>query len=558
MSYYSGIKINVFEVLNLEQMRKSQESKEIKIQYKFGELKKTNGTNRPIKPIDPYIDNININKTKFFSQNIIETKNKNKNDKNESLKEFLNKQNLKKLYNIYLLYSTRIQIKNFISIPNNNLYKSFSNSLLNKSIKIMKDYFNNIFNKLPDVKKSLFGTFFGKKQSVKLIIPFHNSEIIYRINADDDEKIIIMGDNHGSFHSFLRIFIRLYIKGVIDCNYKLKDGYRIVFLGDLIDRGNFGIEIMYIIFNLINVNNSHNQLNVILIRGNHEEYGTFNHYGFSEEIVHKFQTNSNNIIQKFYDFYSYCPSAIILTHLNTTYWLCHGGFPIKLLKKNDSRENMKKQIITNYDTQETDRSVIISRNIIKRANREQNNLDGLNNLSSNGFSPNTSYIPKKNELGKINNVSDDSSQIRWNDFNKNSNTQFSKRNREKGTMFNIGTNDLISFLERTKIDFIIRGHKDDVSNAMLLSNMSNKDHFIMNDLNNKEYYENHKSIPIINYPFVNGRKTIDEIATINPKLFNRMGISVGEGELYPVLTISNNSDNDRMQYPDSYVVIQKI
>jgi hypothetical protein len=261
----SLIKVFVFEVLNLEKMRKNSELTEIKTKYKFGELKKTNNkTNHPIKPIYPIIDNNNINTNKFFTKNVIE--NKKNNNENESLKEFLDAKNLKKLYNIYLLYSTRIQINNFISIPNNNLYKSFSNSLLNKSIKIMKDYFDNIFNKLPDVKKSLFGTFFTKKQPIKSVIPFHNSEIIYRINANDNEKIIIMGDNHGSFHSFLRIFIRLYIKGIIDCNYKLKEGYRIVFLGDLIDRGNFGIEIMYIIFNLINVNNSQNKLNVILIR----------------------------------------------------------------------------------------------------------------------------------------------------------------------------------------------------------------------------------------------------------------------------------------------------
>ena len=302
-----------------------------------------------------------------------------------------------------------------------------------------------------------------------------------------------MGDQHGSFHSFFRLIIRLIINGIMDENYKLVDNYKIIFLGDILDRGNYGLEIMYIILKLIIVNNNEDKLNVIINRGNHEEENTFMRYGFYLEIFKKIN-NFDKIINKFILFFKYCPSAIILDHNNIKYWLCHGGF--------------------------------------------YHNIDIMPDFNDN----NTIYIIKE---GKT-------SEIRWNDFTNNENDSNSTRGYN---IYNIGTTTLYNFLNKYNINFIIRGHSDSESNAMLLTN---KNKINQNKLNNSIWYyindkKHIKLLPsksdLISYSSKN-KKTENEIAIINPINFN------SEKELYPILTISNNCDIERNLYNDSYVVIE--
>ena len=69
-------------------------------------------------------------------------------------------------------------------------------------------------------------------------------------------------------------------------------------------------------------------------------------------------------------------------------------------------------------------------------------------------------------------------------------------------------------------------------------------------------YENNK---ILDYAKVTNKKCNEEIVTINPRLFDHVNnISKYNSNviLYPVLTISNNSDIERWQYDDSYIVIE--
>ena len=559
-SITSKIKVFIYEVLNLKELQERRPEQEFKEKYKFGKIKKSDGkTDKPIKPIQPLIRNSNVNRTKFFSRDIIETTFSSNNIK------FLkngHETSFNKLYkSVYLKYPTRVALNNFIE--NKEMYNrktEYLDDLILSSINILFDYANNIINSpinLSEIK--------------------HKSEIVYRINADDDEKIIVIGDNHGSFHSLFRIFVRWYNEGIIDNDYKLKDGYRIIFLGDVIDRGNFGIEIMYMIFKLIIANNTKDKLTVILIRGNHEEEETYRRYGFTYEVQKKFRINHSIISSNFNTFYTFCPSAIILTHAKTTYWLCHGGFPLKYINDSQNVTNVREQTEKNFENnkteknfdnnyEETTRDTIYSiDNInnadVQRMHNKQHQLNNLNEITSAGrykyigrCYPDTRNIPTRHELIKIND-SIDESQIRWNDFNSIPDTTLSSRNAESGSMFVIGTDNLTSFLKNTNIDFIIRGHTDNVSNAMLLARKKGDSHYILNDTRDKNCYNKYPK-EIITYPIIELRKTENEVATIFPKKFKRKGVAIGnELELFPVLTISNNSDNDRMQYPDSYVMI---
>ena len=248
-------------------------------------------------------NNSESNNSQFFSKNIIiNTQNKYK-EINKS------NNNIPFLYKIYKTLPARITIPKLF-----NVYKPFTEELK-----------ENIYKKIESLFKDnteIFKSYVGKD------VRENNSEIIYKINEKNpDSKIILIGDNHGSFHSFFRIILRLYVKGIITRGYKLKENYKLILLGDVVDRGNYSVELLFILLNLMLKNNDKNNLNVILIKGNHEVRGQFESNGFLEEYSNKlnFIDDINKIID---NFFKYCPSAIILNHLNTKYWLCHGGFPL--------------------------------------------------------------------------------------------------------------------------------------------------------------------------------------------------------------------------------------
>ena len=504
--------------------------------YSFGKFRETSEkTNKPIQSKEFRLEN---RKTDFlFSKNILENVNNENNNESKTIttsnetttiesrsNNFANNSvnnsvnniniNLKNklfdelllLYEEYYTYLGRQSFVNFKSLTNNNLYSRLKEKIYNNlpkllldSMQIMESYLaNNIKNEETEI---LFNNL------------NKDDEIIIKINAINNSKIIILGDQHGSFHSFFRVIIRLILQGIITKNYKLHPDYKIIFLGDIVDRGNYGVEIMYIILQLFIANNTINKLNVILNRGNHEELSTFREGGFLHEFKHKIE--NKGIQKKFTYLFKYCPSAIILTQNNIKYWLCHGGFPINF-------ENLSKTTFNFNDT---------------------NNVYINNNMK---------IGPSREKI----------SEIRWNDFINRDKYSNSERG---DNIYNIGKNKLVEFLKKYNINFIIRGHTDNENNAMVLMNTlkekitPKKDWYHINRRTNISHlnrlsnlitylnlHENNKTI-----------KNMDEIATIHPKNFiiNETKKKI-ETELCPVLTISNCCDIGRQLYNDSYVIIE--
>lgn len=521
--------------------------------YKFSKLsekKNNNKSNNSIKIITNKEKKVEYNKYQenfIFSKDII----KSKEDNNEEI-------NLKKNYkNLYELYKTFIVRNNIISIVK-----------LLKTENFLKNFYpkNNYkdLKKIIDNNMLIFWNYIKDKITIKE--DFHtNTELIYYIEEKNENNIIVIGDNHGSFHSFFRIFLRLYYQGIIDNDFKLNDKYKLILLGDLIDRGNYSFEILFILLKLMEKNNTKDNLKVILIRGNHEENETSSTYGFKNEINKKFnqeKKTNDTIYKKFMEFFYHLPSAIILKHNNTKYWLCHGGFDIKDINGNLYQNIEKKKVIFKS---------------IKE------------------------------------------SQIRWNDF---SGVEEDIDGRYQGLFKKIGNDTLFKFLNKFDIDFIIRGHNDDFSNASLLKNYDEKYNkneniqhyftkilFYINTKKNKALIDednlkertriisernyntktyrnisnrlgttrfknffpsfqksNEKKItekivqpilPVIEYN-KNNNKNNNQIATIFPKNFEKKKYFIHNNniELYPVLTISNNSDKDRRLYNDSYIIIK--
>ena len=509
------------------------------IPYSFNELSiKKKNENTLIVPKE--IKDKSSNKSLLFSKDIIKNKNSNNKISNKDLNN-----NLPFLYKLYTSLPARIYTDYILDISKNKGFKNKLNDIYVKLNKLIKD--NTIILKNYLKKNSAY------KDDKNISELKNKSEIIYNL-FENEKKIIIIGDNHGSFHSFFRIILRLYIKKIIRPGYKLKDNYKLILLGDILDRGNYATEILFILFNLMVNNNTEDNLNVIIIRGNHEVEDQYGHYFFQNELKIKLKSIPDYNIKKTEDliteFFKFCPSAIILKHFNTRYWLCHGGFPINFIKKESflsqffkKNKSIEQNINIEPDITYID-DIIYKKISLKIKNKNNDNFI---------------YVNNQDNL---------SSEIRWNDFNTINNSVCSHRNPDYSfydrTKLNckikvIGRTDLLNFLEYLDIDFIIRGHSDDYSNAMLLceNNASSIPFFYLNKKENMEYYNNSgNKTNILTYKYNdNDKKCDNEIVTINPKNFKKTESKVKDKKLFPVLTISNNCDKGRMLYSDCFIIL---
>lgn len=111
--------------------------------------------------------------------------------------------------------------------------------------------------------------------------------------SNKTEKICIIGDIHSSLASLCEILLILrdekkYFQSDLSNNKKrnkLKDNHYIFFLGDLIDRGPYSIEILCIVFGLKYLNFD----NIFIIKGNHESNKILHsYYGLDHEITKEY------------------------------------------------------------------------------------------------------------------------------------------------------------------------------------------------------------------------------------------------------------------------------
>lgn len=147
----------------------------------------------------------------------------------------------------------------------------------------------------------------------------------------DGGKVIVIGDIHSSIHSIKEILDSFLQRGIMSENFEISDEYTIIFLGDILDRGPFGLDIIHIIFRL---KNSNPFQKVIILNGNHEDVGMYTRYGFGDEI--STQLKDINDIKLIKNLLTYLPSVLFLDVNETILQLNHGGIetsysPIKFI-----------------------------------------------------------------------------------------------------------------------------------------------------------------------------------------------------------------------------------
>jgi len=137
-----------------------------------------------------------------------------------------------------------------------------------------------------------------------------------------NSRIVLVGDLHSSMSSLLNILGSLQSK----CLFAEKESFKLIsscymiFLGDIVDRGPYGIEIMTLLAQLQIANPDR----VFVVNGNHEDCEMFRQYGYAREIVKQFETQN---FMQYAAFLHYLPSVILLQMGEKMYQLCHGALP---------------------------------------------------------------------------------------------------------------------------------------------------------------------------------------------------------------------------------------
>lgn len=357
---------------------------------------------------------------------------------------------------------------------------------------------------LPIEKIEEIEKLFGEAEKImKIISNDTNGDYIYVLDVKKTDKIILFGDHHGSYHTFFRNLLRLHKFGVLNLdNFTINDGYKLIFIGDIVDRGSYALEIVYVLCKLIiNNNTDKNNPKILYNRGNHEEKPQANKDGFKNEIktktTRKYDENddddTNWLFEGFFSFINKCPSAIIINVDNQKrFWIAHGGIPLP----------NERSFLRQYDSA---KKTIDINDLIAR-------------------------------------------QIRWNDFSveKYSTINYSRSSRWWNDILTIGKEETEQFLRINNIDFIIRGHQDSYYNSFF----HNNNYYVV-----QEYEGKYNAVD-------NGQYCEHHYVNKSEKIYGAKARFIPDKQYFtdvniiPVITISTNTDYERPLVKDSFAVLR--
>jgi len=363
-----------------------------------------------------------------------------------------------------------------------------------------KEYMNNLVATIKKLK-SVYN--FDYKNN-------DNHSFIYKLNIKPTDKIICIGDIHGGFHTFYRLIRRFEIMGVLETtHYKINDGYKIIFTGDIIDRGEYSIEIFSILFKFILNNTNSGDIRIIYNRGNHEELNTFTTYGFAQEIEKKINTQISatpdkiqKLIKSHDELFNNCPAATIIECDGSRYFIAHGGFSIRDITLGSD----KKLIDSTPDIYTFTNDICI----VKPVQREQ---------------------------------------IMWNDF-----TSIQNYNNKtvRGVGVKISKKEIDLFLAKNNIKFIIRGHQDSYGNSFLFKHNSD-----VVDIDGAYILRDNIRELLLKPVLSDTTKQIKSDNTVDGPIME-LDITKfdSQGALYKVLTISTNTAFGRPLTFDSFIILK--
>lgn len=212
-----------------------------------------------------------------------------------------------------------------------NFYKYLeSGKMLESSLKL---YQNEEFHLFNDVE---FDEIFESVEKMyENLQPGSNDYYVLKRIIPVNSEVIFLGDYHSSLHALVDSLFDLKSKGYFNDYWVLKRNCYLVCTGDMVDRGPYGVEIIYLL-HLLFLNNNKESYRFFILNGNHEEKDIYTHYGLKTEIKHQFKTEDSR--ESFMRLLTKLPVALFLKNDNPDskwYQFCHGGIDFQQYGENN-------------------------------------------------------------------------------------------------------------------------------------------------------------------------------------------------------------------------------
>jgi serine/threonine-protein phosphatase PP1 catalytic subunit len=172
---------------------------------------------------------------------------------------------------------------------------------------IERKFLNELVNKPHLLSELEFINISRILQHVKVL--FEKENLLLELNlSENNNEIYVIGDIHGNLTTLLAI-----VKIIRD-----KNPERVIFLGDLVDRGPKQLEclLMVLILKILEPQK------YFLLKGNHETLEMNQYYGFVQDFMNRFHHVGK--IEEILNVYSVLPLSALV---NSTILCLHGGIP---------------------------------------------------------------------------------------------------------------------------------------------------------------------------------------------------------------------------------------
>ena len=127
-----------------------------------------------------------------------------------------------------------------------------------------------------------------------------------------DEPVVLVGDIHGQYYDVIHMLEKA--GSPAEINY--------LFLGDYVDRGIYGTEVMLLLLSLkLNYPTS-----IVLLRGNHESRSMTENFTFRQEVIDRYDEQTYEI---FLEVFNSLPIACVV---DGKYLAIHGGISPEITK----------------------------------------------------------------------------------------------------------------------------------------------------------------------------------------------------------------------------------
>lgn len=144
------------------------------------------------------------------------------------------------------------------------------------------------------------------------------------IKKMENQQLVVVGDIHGQFCDLIaHILSQQYDRGG-EMEVEEEEESMFLFLGDYVDRGPQGVEVIMLLLAL----KVEYPKRVYLLRGNHEEASTSQVYGFYHETVAKF--DDLGIWAMFNELFCFLPLAALVETKGKRFLAVHGGLSPQL------------------------------------------------------------------------------------------------------------------------------------------------------------------------------------------------------------------------------------